>query len=152
MARRSGVTGVADSMTVRAQKVALRGFSDESSKTSAELSEAKLLRRWISVVELHRLRARGVAAIDTTSAVRSDQVELPLPTSFVKRSTELLAPPIAPGFRRLFRGPEAKRHLRCVVVAEGRAFEAEAAPVQRTDLSVDDHLRGELAPTSVAHE
>ena len=35
---------------------------------------------------------------------------------------------------------------------EGRALEAEAAPIERPHFSFDNHLRRELTPTGDAHE
>jgi len=109
-------------MAVRANEVALSRFLDQASQTSAELSEAKLLRRWISMMELQSLRACGVATIDAASAVRGDQIALSFPTPLPQCSPELLATPIAPGFRARVCGPDPERHLRGVVLTERRAL------------------------------
>src|SRR5207245_6258204 len=117
-------------MAVRANEVALTGFLDQASQTSAELSEAKLLRRWIPMMELQSLRACGVSTIDTASAVRGDEIELSFPAPLPQRPPELLAASIAPGARGLLRGSEAERRLRSVVLTERRALEAEASPIK----------------------
>ncbi|TME70167.1 MAG: hypothetical protein E6H89_12775 [Chloroflexi bacterium] len=113
---------MADSMAVRANEVALSRFLDQASQTSAELSEAKLLRRWVSMMELQSLRADGVTTIDAASAVRGDQIALSFPTPLPQCSPELLATPIAPGFRARVCGPDPERHLRGVVLTERRAL------------------------------
>jgi len=109
-------------MAVRANEVALSRFLDQASQTSAELSEAKLLRRWVSMMELQSLRADGVTTIDAASAVRGDQIALSFPTPLPQCSPELLATPIAPGFRARVCGPDPERHLRGVVLTERRAL------------------------------
>jgi hypothetical protein len=130
IARGSSVMGVTDSMTVRAHEIAFRGFFDEPSETSAELSEAEFLCGWISVMELQRFRADGVATIDASSSVRCDQIEFSLLTPLSQRPTELLTPPVPARSRGLLSGSESQRNLRSVVVAERRALDAEAAPVE----------------------
>ena len=139
-------------MAVRANEVALSRFLDQASQTSAELSEAKLLRRWISMMELQSLRACGVATIDTASAVRANEIELSFPAPLPQRPPELLAASIAPGARSLLLGSGAERHLRGVVFAERRALQAEASPIQRPHLSVDNHLGQKLPPAGDANE
>lgn len=139
-------------MTVRAHEIAFRGFFDEPSETSAELSEAKFLCGWISVMELQRFRADGVATIDASSSVRCDQIEFSLLTPLSQRTTELLTPPVPARSRGLLCGSESQRNLRSVVVAERRALEAETAPVERAHLPVDDHLGRKFTAASDAHE
>jgi hypothetical protein len=118
-----------ESVAIRAHEVALRRFLHEPSETSAELSQAKLLRRWISVMKLHRLRACGVTAIDALSTVRGDEIELSFAAPLSQRSAELFAASIALGFHGLLCRSQTEGHLRSVVVAERRALEAKASPI-----------------------
>ena len=139
-------------MTVRAQQIALGRFFDEPSETSTELPEAELLRRWISVMKLERLGARGVATVDAPSPVCGDEIELSFAAPLPQRSAKLLATPIPPCSRGLLSGSETEWGLRSVVPAERRAFEAEASAIERLRLSVDGHLCRELAPAGDARE
>src|SRR5207237_9368377 len=50
MLRYDSLTHVPDSMTVRANEVALGRFLHQTGQTSAELAEAKLLCRWIAMM------------------------------------------------------------------------------------------------------
>jgi hypothetical protein len=104
------------------------------------------------MVELQRSWASRVTAIDASSSVRVDQVELPLTAPFSKRPPKLLAPTLAPLSLRLLRRPETEWNSRGVVVAEGRALETKAAPVERAQLSVDHKLRRKLSSAGYADE
>ena len=79
MLRYNSRTRVPDSVTVRANEVALGGFLHQTGQTSAELAEAKLLCRWIPMMELQSFRPSGVAAIDAASAARGDEIKLSFP-------------------------------------------------------------------------
>lgn len=148
MPRGAGFTRVPDAVAVGAEEIALGSLCDQTGETSVETPEAKILRRGVSMVELQRSRARGVTAINASSSVRVHQVELPLTTPFSKRPPKLLTPTLAPLSLRLLRRSETNWNFRGVVVAEGRAFETEAAPVERAGLSIDHELRGKLSPAS----
>jgi hypothetical protein len=139
-------------MTVRAEKVALRGFGEQPPETSAELPEAEFLCGWVAMMELQHVGAGGVAAIDTSAAVRGDKVELSLSAALAERSAELLATPGAPRLDPLGCSSYADRDFRGVVFAEWRALEAEASSVQRTHLPVENHLRREQSPAGEANE
>src|SRR5438093_781423 len=75
-----------------------------------------------SMTQLQSRRADGVTTIDAASAVRGDQIARSFPTPLPQCSPELLATPIAPGFRARVCGPDPERHLRGVVLTERRAL------------------------------
>src|SRR5205823_445603 len=133
-----------DPMAVCANEIALLGLRDHPGEASIEVPQAEALRCWIPVMKLQSFGTGRVTAVNTSTAVRRDEVGLPPPAPLAQRTTVLLAPAITPRLHCILGRPKAERNFRCVVIAERRAFETERATVERPHLSVDDHLRGEL--------
>src|SRR5881628_2114892 len=104
------------------------------------------------MMELQCLGAGRIATVDAQAAVRRDEVGLSLATPLPQRATELLAAPVTSRFHGLLSRPQTQRHLRRVVIAEGRAFETETPPVEGAHLPVDNHLCGEVAAARDANE
>ena len=103
-------------------------------------------------MKLQSFRAGRVATVNASAAVGGDEIGLPLTAPLSKRTAELLAPSFTTCLGGLLGGPETERHLRRVVIAEGRACETKAAPVEGAHLSVDNHLRRELSSTCETNE
>src|SRR6267378_2862953 len=103
-------------------------------------------------MKLQCLGAGRIATVNAAAAVRCNEVGLPLATPLAERTTELLAAPVTSRFHGLLGRPQTERHLRRVVIAEGRAFETETPPIERAHRSVDDHLCGKVASARDTNE
>lgn len=84
-----------------------------------------------------------VAAVLATTPSQNDHLGFPLTATILQRPVALLVLPATPVVDEFLRQADPGRILRSVVRPEWRAFEAEAAPVEVPELSVDDLARRE---------
>lgn len=121
-----------DAMTIRAQQDALVSLAPGPIDVPEEAAQRELLRGRHTMMELERRSASAITtALAAPSALR-DQLGLdpdPSPAAVVD-------PRLPASNSRVLRWSP-----RCVVRAEWRADETEAATVQRPDLAIDRHLQ-----------
>jgi len=141
---------VPSSVAVRAQKVTLRSFGDESFPGSIEVAKTEFLRLRIPVVKLQRGDADVIAAVFTPPASDLDQALLTLHPPPSLTPVGRIAPPLSSIGTGL--GAISNRLLRGVVTSKRRAGETESPSIERSQLSVDDLLRRELAAAPVTSQ
>src|SRR5207244_11508660 len=130
-------------MTVGAQELALGGLGREPRPRSEVLANGEVLLRHVAVMKLERRQRGSVATARAGAAKRINEALFQRASALLLVALRLRVAGTPPMLRKCFWDECSGRHSRGVVCTERGALQAEAPPVQRSHLSVDDLLRRE---------
>jgi hypothetical protein len=125
-------------MAARAKKDALLDLGHETVPAAHGEAYREALILPVPMVKLQRAQVAVVAAVLAPSAAEFDEPSLVTLPSLAPITQEGRVPPLLPALRRF--GTSTRRDRGGVVITERGALQAEPAPVERTQLPVNDLL------------